>query len=881
MYKLKKQLLLILIVTFSLPVITNAELPEFFDQPDSVYTSNVVTDMLVHSGAIWFATDEGLNFSTDGGDSWYLYDESNGLISSSISAFASVMSPFGVGQRIWTATNHEENIGGVNVAISDGVSYSDDNGLTWIQIDFETAPNDIPFVWGGDRTIFDITAHYDPNNPDLDNWVFFTAFAGGFLASRDGGDTWKRIFPSSVDSAQFYLTDAQPSLKNRYFSCVADTSHGDSLFVWAGSAGGFFQYVFAEPKDKPYTKHVTAIELCNECPPDDSNYVFYGGTEAFTRGNKHNGIALSKFVADGLLGGQITALLQFGGTLFIGTATSDNISTGLVTSTDFGENFITYVDPTNLVDTFFVGANNKISGFTVLNDRIFMAVEENGLFVSNDTGANWTHIDVDPLDVTPANRRNVVHALEAFGDTLNIGTDSGLVRLYYSPSGTVDSSMFFVYPENDTSSTKVINLHTQVFGSPDSTRLWTVNVPLDTTLNLNTPIVTYFLNNDTTKFASYRFNSYPSDVSSIGATAIMVGEFGAMRLDSTGPVTESYPIYERFISAIDTLTFDTLFIDLDSLNADTLTAISIKGDTIVVGSRKGFAVSTNGGVSFNITRVNTELLAPDVVLNITSAIDGIDGDWVPALGVQYETTDLFARLWASLRPTFSGAPGISTGFTTDVVIGVDTLKNQRVWRRVHDEFAWNFAFAGDTVFAATNAGLIYGISDSLVFGSFEYDWTTVELTDSLGAPLLLEGTAVYAVEVDDNYVWVGTGDRSVRLNRGNLDLSKAFFVEDPSDEVYAFPTPFSHANSNALDFHFVVNEQTNVTLEIYDFAMHLVRRVIDNVSYTPGIYPTAGTERRTWDGLNGNGEEAAVGMYYFKITYSTGEVHWGKIALIP
>ncbi len=878
MYKLKKQLLLILIVSFCLPVIANADLPEFFDQPDSVYTSNVVTDMLVHSGAIWFATDEGLNFSTDGGDSWYLYDESNGLISSSISAFTSV--PTFSGQRIWTATNHEENIGGVNVAISDGISYSDDNGLTWIQIDFETAPNDIPYVWGGDRTIFDITAHYDPANPDLDNWVFFSAFAGGFLASRDGGDTWKRIFPSSVDSAQFYLTDAQPSLKNRYFSCVADTSHGDSLFVWAGSAGGFFQYVFAEPKDKPYTKHVTAIELCNECGADDSNYVFYGGTEAFTRGNKHNGLALSKFAADGLLGGQITALLQFGGTLFIGTATSDNISTGLVTSTDFGENFTTYDDLSNSVDTFFVGAKNKISGFTVLNDRIYMAVEENGLYVSNDTGITWNHIFVDSSNMLPANQRNVVHALEAFGDTLNIGTDSGLVRLYMSPTGIVSSSFYYVYPENDTSSTKVINLHTQVVDSA-TTRLWTVNVPLDTVLNLNTPIVAFIKNNDTTSFVNFRFNAYATDVSSNSQTAIMVGEFGAMKYDSAGSVAESYPIYERFVSAIDTLTLDTFFIDLDSLNADTITAISIVGDTIVVGSRKGFAVSTNAGLSFNITRVNTELLAPDVVLNITSAIDGIDGDWVPALGVQYETTDIVARLWASIRPTFSGVPGISTGFTTDVIINEDTLKNQRVWRRVHDDFAWNFAFAGDTVFAATNNGLIYGISDSLVFGSIEYEWTTVELTDSLGAPLLLEGTSVYAVEIDDDYIWVGTGDRSVRLNRGNLDLSKAFFVEDPSDEVYAYPTPFSHANSNALDFHFVVNEQTDVTLEIYDFAMHLVRRVIDNITYTPGIYPTAGTERRTWDGLNGKGEEAAVGMYYFKITYSTGEVHWGKIALIP
>lgn len=884
MYKIKKQLLLIFSVIFCFPILGSADIPQFFDLPDTGYTSNVVTDMLSHNGGIWFATDEGLNYSLDGGLTWLLYDQYNGLVSSSISAFTSVPSP--AGQRIWVATNHEEVFSGVNLGLSDGVSYSDDNGQSWNRIDFETAPNDIPYVWGGDRTIFDITAHYDPNNPLLDNYVFFTAFAGGFLASRDGGATWKRIFPSTADSTQFYALASQPSLRNRYFSCAVDTSHGDSVFTWAGTAGGIFQYIYAEPKDKPYTKNVTALEFCADCGADDSSFVYYGGLEGLSRGNKINGSATSKFVSDGLPGEQITALLDFGGRLFVGTAVdaTDNTSTGLAISTTKNDidSLFTF---TAYNDSRFEGTGHRISSFAVLSDRIYMAVEENGLYVSSDTGTTWTHIDVDPSDVTSANRRNVVHALEAIADTLNIGTDSGLVRLYLSPSGTVDSTLQYVFVESQFSSTKIINLKTQSLLNGDQA-LWTTNVPLDTTLNINSPVVSYSLDGGQTFITPFILNGEARDVDFLGDTAIVIGSFGS-RYTAVGAFPSStFPIYEKYITAIDTLLHDTTFIVLDSLNGESLRSINIKGDTIVVGGDNGFAISTNRGVSFNVVRVNTEEFTADAVTNYNSSIFGIDGDWVPAMEVQYNTSEPYARVWASVRPTYGGLTGISVGWTEPLVSTQtgDTLSFVRLWKRVHDNYAWNFSFASDTVFAATNEGLIFANSDSLIYGSDTYAWTLVEMNDSLGAPLLLEGTPVYAVEVAGNYVWVGTDDRTVRLNRSDLTQATAFYVVDsktPKDEVYAFPLPFSHVNSASLDFHFNVEKEANITIEIYDFAMHLVKRVVDNKKYAPGIYPTVGSARRIWDGLNGKGVEVAVGMYYFKISYSTGEVYWGKIAVIP
>jgi hypothetical protein len=140
------------------------------------------------------------------------------------------------------------------------------------------------------------------------------------------------------------------------------------------------------------------------------------------------------------------------------------------------------------------------------------------------------------------------------------------------------------------------------------------------------------------------------------------------------------------------------------------------------------------------------------------------------------------------------------------------------------------------------------------------------------------------VEVIDGDLWVGTEDGTVRLNLYNQsDIELVVRVDSSTsrDEVYSFPTPFSPSRGGYIHFRFVVEEPANITLEIYDFAMNLVSRPIDDVYYPAGIYPNGDFERFTWDGRNDNGDVVAVGVYYFKVEYSTGEVRWGKLAVIP
>lgn len=846
-----------------------ANAPSYYALPESGYLSNVVIDIIEHNGGVWFATSEGLNYTTDDGQTWYYYDDSNGLPSSSISALFSV--PTATGTRIWAATNHVEFIDEFNYNISDGISYSDDDGATWTQVNFGADGLNIPYIWGGDRTIYDITGHYNPSNPEFDNWLFFSAFAGGFLASKDGGENWKRIFPSRVDSVQ-YNSSSVPSLQNRNFSCAADTSRPDTFMVWTGTASGFYSYMYLAPKDKPYSKYINDAIVCDSCGGTDGSYIYLAGEKCITRGSASGTTFFSRFTDQGLAGNKVLSVYDFGGRIFAGCVDEDVIHVGLSVSEDGGESW-NEINVPGISD--LSSMNNYIYQFEEMNGRLYMAAELAGLFVSSDTGDTWQHIYVDSSDTTINNQRNTVYSLLATGDTLIVGTDSGLVHLFMDPSGNIDSTRFKVFDATRGYANRIMKIKKHDFDGVEV--LWTVQ-------QINsvdgTPIVGRSSDGGLT-FTPLQVNAMTYDIDFIGDTTFVVGNEGIrFTPDSANPGLSTDWIY-----SVEEFSGTAL---IDSLGADTVTAMDVKGDTILFGTNNGFALSLDRGETYNIIRINTDTLTPDQVINYTSDIYGISGDWVPAIDVQYLDSEPFAWIWASTRPVYSGSSSISVGVPTRYNV-VDTLTGdtidffyQHIWYPVLDGFAWNFDFANDTVFAATNEGLLYGQVDSLIADSTAWDTLTFE--DENGVSLLMPDVPVYAVKVTDDYVWVGTDDRTILVDRSDFGNQSAIFVVDedsPDDEVYAFPVPFSHVNSRGIDFHFVANQNTTVTIEVYDFDMSLVKRVVDNASVEAGIYPQSGNDRFNWDGKNGRGDEVAVGVYYFKVELGTGDVRWGKLAVIP
>lgn len=881
-----KKILILIFLLFSLPAVSMAGIASFFEQPDTLLASNVVIDIIEHNGGVWFATGEGVNFSFDDGVTWLLYNKDNGLISDNISAL------YSQNGRVWIASNHD-SLGSDNTryVLSDGLSYSDDNGDTWQTINFGSSGLNIPYVLGVGTTIYDITGHIDDDR-DME-WLFFTAYYGGLLASQDGGNNWRRIFPTTSDSLVIdsLMRGLGGTITNsmRYFSCAADTSHGDSLFLWTGTAGGVWQYVYAKPSQKLYSRYITRIAFCDTCSTSENNYMFVGGDHGVSRGRKTGGPWISRFVEDGLPGAYITALMDFRGRLLAGTADSlTGYSTGLAHSTDMGESFDS--DP---AFTAVVGDGKTIRDFTVMGERLYMAAEAAGLFVSLDSGQNWTRILLDSLTVdSPI---NIVNALDATGDTLWVGTNDGFVSLVLDGTGNIDSLYQRQFPEADTSSSKIIRLRVQKYGlsttdtGDDSTAIWTIHRPLTAS---GEPFVGRSINGGQT-WLHYQKTYVAHDVNFIGDTTVVVGESG-VRLTTTGS-NPSLIVYIRNKTA------------KDNLDHDTVTFMAVDGDTLVFGASRGLALSNVGlGLQvFDIYRGNLDSLAEDFAVNYTAnntimpiidtVIDtlvdppettyvligtdtGLTGDFIQSLGVQYND-DKNARLWVSGNRTTTGEPGLTVGryLPRTSELG-DTIGYRLKWDVVNNgSFSWNFAFSGDSVFAATDIGLLlYEYEDDLTG-----EWDTIAFVDSLGRTLIEPGVPVYGVEVIDSFLWAGTSEGSVRINLKNGNQLYIGIV-DSTSEVYAFPLPFSPLRQEKVRFHFEVKKSAYVTVEVYDFAMNLVRRPVDHVWYEAGYYPDIRAGRNpSWDGRNGRGDIVAVGVYYFKVEFSTGEVQWGKLGVIP
>ncbi|RKX24538.1 MAG: hypothetical protein DRP47_11210, partial [Candidatus Zixiibacteriota bacterium] len=171
-------------------------------------------------------------------------------------------------------------------------------------------------------------------------------------------------------------------------------------------------------------------------------------------------------------------------------------------------------------------------------------------------------------------------------------------------------------------------------------------------------------------------------------------------------------------------------------------------------------------------------------------------------------------------------------------------------------------------------------------------WDTLPFVDEVGELLVKPGAAVYAVEVVGDHLYVGTEQSTVRLSLEDLLVDRSFFYTDSTtsaDVVFAYPVPFSLSSDSVqeVNFRFVLKDDAEVTLEIYDVAMNLVKRVFKDRYFPAGFYQGPNREVGSsyyvpgWDGRNGKGDKVAIGIYYFKVETSAGDVSWGKLAIIP
>ncbi len=80
--------------------------------------------------------------------------------------------------------------------------------------------------------------------------------------------------------------------------------------------------------------------------------------------------------------------------------------------------------------------------------------------------------------------------------------------------------------------------------------------------------------------------------------------------------------------------------------------------------------------------------------------------------------------------------------------------------------------------------------------------------------------------------------------------------------VSAYPNPF-HSKNAKVDINYTLNQNSNITIKIYDLYGHFVNEIDCNSGSNGGIL---GSNDVMWDGTDKNGSKVSMGGYIVKIT---------------
>ena len=312
-----------------------------------------------------------------------------------------------------------------------------------------------------------------------------------------------------------------------------------------------------------------------------------------------------------------------------------------------------------------------------------------------------------------------------------------------------------------------------------------------------------------------------------------------------------------WITPTDTLDFDlspaggSLGLQ-ENLNHRVFSVFASDDSTLWVGTAGGINKSTDGGVSWR--KYNHQNQASPVSGNFVVAING------QRMGSE-------RIVWAATVNAVDPDEEQGVSFTED---GGATWKTTLLGER-----AYNIAFKDSIIYVASGRGLFRSddrgqswlLSGTIADPSIDQRFTT---------------STLYCVGVSGDTVWVGgpdgiayTVDRPGRLFGEEWHVFRTFQPVAGTDNVYAYPNPFS-PDDEVTRIHFSTDGQNvSVTIRIFDFAMLPVRTLLQHA-------PRSGTSEHdeVWNGKDSEGRRVANGVYFYSVEMDSRPALWGKVLVL-
>jgi hypothetical protein len=344
-------------------------------------------------------------------------------------------------------------------------------------------------------------------------------------------------------------------------------------------------------------------------------------------------------------------------------------------------------------------------------------------------------------------------------------------------------------------------------------------------------------------------------------TANWGGMLRRSRLDSIGFTRVILPPDNlNQISPSDSLNFDLSPVggNLGLTENDNHKVFSVyaSNDSVIwVGTAGGINKSTDGGVSWRKFSHQNQNHA-------------ISGNFVVALKEQILPTRRI--MWAATVNANDPDETKGVSYSED---GGETWKTTLL-----GEWAHNIAFKDSLVYIATDNGLFRSsdFGESWIRSGSIYDPSNLQRFVS---------TECYGVGVKDDTVWYGGSEGSAyTIDSPTQSFGSSWHIFRTAEQVennkktYSFPNPFS-PNNESVRLHYstgATNSGTKeITIRIFNFAIHPVRTLIQNASRLNGK-----EYDEIWDGKSDNHSLVANGVYFYRIDIANQEPLWGKIVVL-